>query len=64
MKILVAGATGAIGLPLVRAVATMGHEVVGMTRKGSSVDRLREVGAKVAFVDAFDAKAVDRKSVV
>lgn len=58
MKILVAGATGAIGLPLVRALTTLGHEVVGMTRKGGGVDRLREVGAKVLFVDAFDPKAV------
>jgi nucleoside-diphosphate-sugar epimerase len=58
MKIFVAGATGAIGLPLVRALTTLGHEVVGMTRAGGGVDRLREVGAEVVFVDAFDLKAV------
>lgn len=58
MKIFVAGATGAIGLPLVRALTTHGHEVVGMTRAGGSVDRLKEAGAKAVFVDAFDPKAV------
>lgn len=58
MKIFIAGATGAIGLPLVRALTTLGHEVVGMTRKGNGVNRLKEVGANVVFVDAFDQKAV------
>lgn len=58
MKIFIAGVTGAIGLPLARALATLGHEVVGMTRKGNGVDRLGEIGAKVVFVDAFDAEAV------
>jgi nucleoside-diphosphate-sugar epimerase len=58
MKVFVAGATGAIGLPLVRALCTLGHRVTGMTRAGRSADRLRELGAAVAAADAFDAKAV------
>jgi nucleoside-diphosphate-sugar epimerase len=58
MKIFVAGATGAIGLPLVRALCTQGHQVTGMTRAGTGVDRLREVGAQVSYVDAFDLDAV------
>ena len=58
MKIFVAGATGTIGLPLVRALCTAGHEVTGMTRAGAGVARLREVGARVAHVDAFDLDAV------
>ena len=38
MKILVAGATGAIGLPLVRALCTLGHEVTGMAHfEGASI---------------------------
>jgi nucleoside-diphosphate-sugar epimerase len=44
MKIFVAGATGAVGLPLVRALCTLGHQVIGMTRAGPGVDRLRELG--------------------
>jgi nucleoside-diphosphate-sugar epimerase len=58
MKIFVAGATGAVGLPLVRALRTLGHQVTGMTRAGPGVDRLRELGAEASTADAFDAKAV------
>jgi 2-alkyl-3-oxoalkanoate reductase len=58
MKIFVAGATGAIGLPLVRALCTLGHDVIGMTRSKRGVDRLRDVGAGVSRADAFDLKAV------
>jgi nucleoside-diphosphate-sugar epimerase len=35
MKLFVAGATGAIGLPLVRALCTLFYEVAG---RGASVD--------------------------
>lgn len=58
MKIFVAGATGAIGLPLVRVLRTLGHEVTGMTRPGPGAQRLREIGAQVSFADAFDPDAV------
>lgn len=58
MKIFVAGATGAVGLPLVRALCAQGHQVTGMTRAGAGVDRLRELGARPSFADAFDANAV------
>jgi 2-alkyl-3-oxoalkanoate reductase len=58
MKIFVAGATGAVGLPLVRALRTLGHPVTGMTRAGAGVGRLRELGASVATADAFDPQAV------
>ncbi|KVD74664.1 dTDP-4-dehydrorhamnose reductase [Burkholderia sp. ABCPW 14] len=58
MKIFVAGATGAVGLPLVRVLCTLGHQVIGMTRAGAGVDRLRELGAVPTCADAFDAGAV------
>lgn len=58
MKIFVAGATGAVGLPLVRALRTLGHEVTGMTRGGAGVGLLREVGASASTADAFDRQAV------
>lgn len=58
MKIFVAGATGAVGLPLVRQLCTLGHQVVGMTRAGPGVDRLRELGARASTADAFDRRAV------
>jgi hypothetical protein len=34
MKIFVAGATGAMGLPMVRSLHILDHEVSGMTRAG------------------------------
>jgi nucleoside-diphosphate-sugar epimerase len=58
MKIFVAGATGATGLPLVRALCTLGHEVTGMTRGQRGIDCLRELGAEAFRADAFDPKAV------
>ena len=32
MRIFIAGASGAVGQPLVRRLAAAGHEVTGMTR--------------------------------
>jgi 2-alkyl-3-oxoalkanoate reductase len=58
MKIFVAGSTGAIGLPLVRALCTLGHQVIGMTRAERGADRLRELGAEPSNADAFDPTAV------
>ncbi|MEM5427976.1 NAD(P)-dependent oxidoreductase [Cupriavidus oxalaticus] len=58
MKIFVAGATGAIGLPLVRVLRALNHEVTGMTRAGAGADRLRELGARVSFADAFHPQSV------
>ena len=58
MKIFIAGATGAVGSPLVRALLTLGHQVTGMTRPGPGVDRLRELGADASTADAFNLGAV------
>lgn len=56
MKIYIAGASGAIGRPLIRLLVGAGHEVVGMTR--SNADVVRELGAEPAVADAFDRDAV------
>jgi nucleoside-diphosphate-sugar epimerase len=58
MKIFVAGSTGVIGLPLARALCTLDHHVIGMTRAGRGSDRLRELVAKAVNADAFDTAAV------
>jgi len=58
MRVLLAGATGAIGLPLVRVLQTLGHTVAGITRQGKGVDHLKELGAEALCVDAMDRDAV------
>lgn len=55
MKIFVAGATGAIGLPLVRSLLARGHTVFGMTRSQASADKLSSMGATPVIVDVFDS---------
>lgn len=58
MKVLVAGATGAIGRQLVPKLAANGHEVVGMTRSEAKADAVRALGAKPAVADALDPEQV------
>jgi nucleoside-diphosphate-sugar epimerase len=60
MKVFVAGATGALGRPLVARLVENGHEVTGMTRTGSKQDLLRSLGARPVVADALDPDAVAR----
>ena len=54
MRVFVAGASGAIGLPLVRQLVAAGHEVAGSTRGGSAAEKIREAGGIAVPVDVFD----------
>jgi nucleoside-diphosphate-sugar epimerase len=58
MKVLVAGATGALGTQLVPQLVANGHEVVGMTRAASKGDTVRALGAQAVVADALDAESV------
>jgi nucleoside-diphosphate-sugar epimerase len=58
MKVLVAGATGALGKQLVPKLVAAGHEVAGTTRTASKRDLIEELGAEPLVVDALDAEAV------
>ena len=58
MKVFVAGATGALGRPLVKQLVERGHEVTGMTRSESKQELLRELGATPVVADALDPDAV------
>jgi len=58
MRILIAGATGAIGRPLVRRLRANRHEVFALTRTSDSAPALKEIGAEVVVADAVDAAAV------
>jgi nucleoside-diphosphate-sugar epimerase len=57
MKVLVAGATGAVGSRLVPQLVERGHEVVGTSRSATKADRLRTLGATPAVLDVLDADA-------
>jgi nucleoside-diphosphate-sugar epimerase len=58
VRVFVAGATGAIGRPLVRMLIDAGHEVTGMTRSEERAEALRAGGANAVVADALDAEAV------
>ena len=58
MKVFVAGASGAIGRPLVRRLLAAGHEVAGMTRREERAAAIREAGAAAVVCDVFDAEAL------
>jgi nucleoside-diphosphate-sugar epimerase len=60
MKILVAGATGAMGKQLVPRLVAAGHEVVGITRSESKLGLIRELGGSGAVADVLDPDAVAR----
>jgi 2-alkyl-3-oxoalkanoate reductase len=59
MRVFVAGASGAIGRPLVPKLIAAGHEVTGMTRSEAKAEELRGAGARAVVVDVFDADALE-----
>jgi len=59
MKVFVAGATGAIGQPLVSALVAARHEVVGMTSSERGLKVLQRYGAHGVVVNALDFGAVN-----
>ena len=63
MKVFVAGASGTIGIPLVKALVAAGHEVTALTRTPEKATDLRELGATPAIADALDADALTRVAV-
>src|ERR1700677_744626 len=59
MRVFVAGASGAIGEPLIAELLKQGHSVVGMTTSETGAKKLEDQGAEPAIVNAFDAMAVE-----
>lgn len=60
MRILLAGATGAIGRPLLARLLDDGHDVVATTRDAARAADLTANGATGVVLDAFDSDAVRR----
>ena len=60
MTVLVAGGSGTIGVPLVRALVGAGHRVFATTRSPEKQALLRGLGATPVVVDALDPEALAR----
>jgi nucleoside-diphosphate-sugar epimerase len=58
VRVFVAGSTGAVGIPTVRALVAAGHEVVGATRSAQKIKTLSELGANGVVADVLDAAAI------
>jgi nucleoside-diphosphate-sugar epimerase len=58
VRVFIAGGTGAIGRPLVVALAAAGHEVAVYSRNAEKVAALGVPGIVPAVGDAFDAEAL------
>jgi nucleoside-diphosphate-sugar epimerase len=58
MRVFVAGASGAIGRPLVPRLVAAGHEVTGTTRSEERAEAIGAAGARAVICDALDADAL------
>ena len=63
MRVLVIGASGAIGTRLVPQLIARGHEVIGTYRTPTHIQRVGALGAEPIALDLLDAHAV-RKAVL
>jgi nucleoside-diphosphate-sugar epimerase len=60
MRVLVTGASGAIGTRLVPQLIDRGHEVIGTSTSAESAERVRRLGAKPVKLDLLDPRAVHK----
>ena len=58
MRVVLAGATGAIGRPLIRHLKDAGHTVFGLARSPESARALTEAGAGAVTADALNAASL------
>jgi nucleoside-diphosphate-sugar epimerase len=58
VKVFVAGASGAIGRPLIPLLRAAGHEVIGTTRREERAVALRAAGAEAVVCDMLDPAQV------
>ncbi len=58
MRIFVAGATGAIGRPLIAQLHGLGHDVIALARSSEKAQTLAAQSVEPAIADVFDADAV------
>jgi nucleoside-diphosphate-sugar epimerase len=58
MRVLVVGASGAIGRQLIPQLAARGHQVTGTSRSAAKAGQLRSLGAEPTVLDVLDDPAV------
>ncbi|MGH3210417.1 MAG: NAD-dependent epimerase/dehydratase family protein, partial [Trebonia sp.] len=58
MRVLLVGASGAIGSRLIPQLAEHGHQVTGTSRSAAKAGQLRSLGAEPAVLDVLDAGEV------
>jgi nucleoside-diphosphate-sugar epimerase len=58
VNVFIAGGSGTIGIPLVRALVGASHQVTALTRSTSRQNDLRALGASVAVADALNRQAL------
>ncbi len=58
MRVLVAGASGAIGRPIVRRLVSWGHEVSGLVRSSGGAAHVEKDGATPLIANVLDLDAV------
>ena len=54
MRVFVAGASGAVGAPLVTQLVRQGHEVTGTHRSAAGAGRIQALGARSVRLDLLD----------
>ncbi len=60
MRVLVAGASGTIGRPIVRRLVSWGHEVFGLVSGPESAERVSADGATPLVANVLDYESVER----
>src|SRR4051794_7269510 len=58
MRVFVAGATGAVGRPLIPQLIAAGHDVTATTRTSAKAGELRALGVEAVVADGLDASAM------
>ncbi|NEW28842.1 NAD-dependent epimerase/dehydratase family protein [Nocardia cyriacigeorgica] len=54
MRVIVAGATGTLGMTLTEQLIAAGHSVIGLCRRPEGADRLTVIGAEPVVADVLD----------
>ena len=60
MRVLVAGAAGALGRRLIPQLVAAGYQVTATTRTPAKIEQLRRLGAEPLVVDGLDATAITK----